>query len=572
MGFLTSDGYIGISRQIAKGSPLAPQKFAQFITGSPNIENEMKQFREGGFGRQGAFVKKVGMKMSPSILVNMRPDIAGLLLTMALGSDVLASATAEITTIDCEADTSGSLNSKYWLLSSITTDYYVWYDVNSVGVDPVITGKTGIKISVATNADATAVATATKTAIALLDDFGADNVAGLVTVTNTDKGAVEDAKDGDTTWTDAWTVTTPGVGGAEFETTTVVCEADVAGSLNNKYWLLSSINADYYLWYNVNSAGADPSVASKIGIEVALATNATADNVATATASALNALGDFVCPAPAAATITIITADKGSVTDATDGNTTWTGAWTVTVQGVDGWLHTITPINSLQWWSIEFGRINMTLLERVEDAKIQSLVISGSAGDLIQMVIEAIGLNVDASAGISTPSPISFETDEVLQFLGGTFTIFGSTSAEVRSFTLTITNNLDPIQTNALTYQQLMEGDLDVVLDMTVKVTTDDEYRKVHYGGSAGSAPSSDVEESQVILFFTNGLLGENNREITITITRLAYLSMPLTELNADSTAYEYAISGIAKKHSTNNLIDVTVLNEQPIEYDALTT
>ena len=97
MGYLSNDGYLGIARQTAKGSPLAPQKFANFISGSPNVENEMKQFKEGGFGRQGSFVKKVGMRMSPSLLVNMRPDIAGLLFTMMLGADAVASATAEIT-------------------------------------------------------------------------------------------------------------------------------------------------------------------------------------------------------------------------------------------------------------------------------------------------------------------------------------------------------------------------------------------------------------------------------------------------------------------------------------------
>ena len=568
MGFLTNDGYIGIARQTAKGSPLAPQKFARFITGSPNVENEMKQFREGGFGRQGAFVKKVGMKASPTLLVNMRPDIAGLLLTMALGSDVLASATAEVTTITCEADSGGSLNSKYWYLYSVGTDYYVWYDVNSVGVDPAITDKTGIKVSVATDADASAVATATATAIAALDDFGAAPVAAVVTVTNVDKGAVTNAADGNTTWTDAWVVTTPGVGGAEFEISTVVCEADTGGSLNSKYWLLSSINADYYVWYDINSAGVDPAIVGKTGIKVSAATDAADTVIATATAAALNALDDFVCPSPAAATITITNADKGSVTDLADGNTTWTAAWTVTTQGVDGWLHTITP-SALMWWSIEYGRINDTLFERIGDAKINSLTISGAAGDFIQMAVDAVGLDIDAS--VSKPSPITLEVDTILQFLGGTFTIFGGVSTEIRDFSLVITNNLEPIQTNALTYQQLMEKDLDVALDMTVKVTVDDEYRKVHYGDAAGDAPSADVEESQVVLFFSNGLLGEDKREITITITRLAYMSMPLTELSAEGAVYQYAISGVAKKHDTSNLIDVTLLNEQIIEYDALT-
>jgi len=567
MGFLSNDGYLGIGRQTEKGSGIAPQKFANFISGAPNIENEMKQFKEGGFGRQGSFVKKVGMKMSPSLLVNMRPDIAGLLFTMALGSDVVASATAEITAITCEA----AVNNKYWYLNSLTVDYYVWYNVNDAGVDPAITGKTPIVVVLTTEQAAVPadVATGTAAAITALSDFGAVSADAVVTVTNADKGAVEDAKDGNTTWTDAWSVSTPGVGGAEFETTTVACEADDTGSLNNEYWYLSSINADYYIWYNVNSAGADPKPAGKTGIEVALATDDADTVVATKTAAVLDAHADFVCPVPAAATITIVTADKGDVTNAADGNTEWTDAWTTTVEGVDGWLHTITP-SALMWWSIEYGRVNDTLFERVEDSKVQSLTVAGAAGDFVTMAMEAVGLNVDSS--VTKADPITYEVDTILQFLHGTFTVFGGESHEIRDFSLVLTNNLESIQTDALTYQQTVEKDLDVTFDATIKATIDDEYRKVHFGGAAGDAPSADVEESQVVLVFDNALTGEDHRIITITITKLAYMSMPLTELSAEGAVYQYAASGVAVKSGTSNLIDITVLNSQNIEYDALVT
>ena len=120
-------------------------------------------------------------------------------------------ATKEITTITCEADGAGSLNNTYWLLYSVATDYYVWYDVNLAGVDPAITGKTGIKVSIATDATAAQVATATAAAINALSDFLAGAVAAVVTVTNAATGDVDDAIDGDTGWTNAWVTTQQGV-------------------------------------------------------------------------------------------------------------------------------------------------------------------------------------------------------------------------------------------------------------------------------------------------------------------------------------------------------------------------
>ena len=111
---------------------------------------------------------------------------------------------------------------------------------------------------------------------------------------------------------------------------TVTVSADVAGSLNNKYFLIGAGNAgiNYYVWFNVNSAGTDPMIANKTGVEVALATGATANDVADAVAAALDALAAFVAPNPAANVITVTNATSGPFTPASAGTTTFTFAVT----------------------------------------------------------------------------------------------------------------------------------------------------------------------------------------------------------------------------------------------------
>lgn len=79
------------------------------------------------------------------------------------------------------------------------------------------------------------------------------------------------------------------------EIANVTTVADVAGSLNNTYFLLSAANGgtSYYVWLNINSAGVDPAIAGKTGIEVDAATGASANAIATAIRSAFSGNPDF---------------------------------------------------------------------------------------------------------------------------------------------------------------------------------------------------------------------------------------------------------------------------------------
>ena len=129
---------------------------------------------------------------------------------------------SQVTKIDGVADSSGSLNSKYFFINAVTvdskkdvgfkiTEYYVWIDVSSGGSDPSISGKTGVEVDVSTNDNAATVATAVKNALNGLSDFsGAMADSDSAQITNANKGAVTDASDNNTGFT--ITTTTSGVG------------------------------------------------------------------------------------------------------------------------------------------------------------------------------------------------------------------------------------------------------------------------------------------------------------------------------------------------------------------------
>ena len=128
---------------------------------------------------------------------------------------------AEITKIITVADSSSSLNNKYFLINAVNTDttvnvgyktvqYYVWMNVGSAGSDPSISGATGVEVTFAADASAPTVATAVKNKLDALSGFsttisasgGADK---LITITNANAGAVTNASDAGST---GFTITT----------------------------------------------------------------------------------------------------------------------------------------------------------------------------------------------------------------------------------------------------------------------------------------------------------------------------------------------------------------------------
>jgi len=114
------------------------------------------------------------------------------------------------------------------------------------------------------------------------------------------------------------TVTQDGTVGLA-EITDFVCKADSSGSLNDRIGHLYSASdaTHYYIWFNVNSEGTDPSYGGMTGIEVAVATGAADTVVASAVQTAVNGLGDFGASV-STNTVTVTNASVGVTTDASN--------------------------------------------------------------------------------------------------------------------------------------------------------------------------------------------------------------------------------------------------------------
>lgn len=123
--------------------------------------------------------------------------------------------TKEVQDITLVADTAGSLNSTFFTFNTTgdTVGYYVWYNINSAGVDPAPSGRTGIAVTGATGATANTLATATRAAITAAISTSVIVVTGAtshVILTNVPYGATTAAADGTAATGFTFSVTTTG--------------------------------------------------------------------------------------------------------------------------------------------------------------------------------------------------------------------------------------------------------------------------------------------------------------------------------------------------------------------------
>jgi len=97
---------------------------------------------------------------------------------------------------------------------------------------------------------------------------------------------------------------------------TTAAESTLSGG---EYFKVSSSTTDYYVWYDIGGESSDPGVTGLTGIEVDIATGASADDVADATQTAIDAI-DGLSASVTDSAVTITNAD-GEGIDVTDYNT-----------------------------------------------------------------------------------------------------------------------------------------------------------------------------------------------------------------------------------------------------------
>jgi hypothetical protein len=141
---------------------------------------------------------------------------------------------AENTMVEFNADVLSNLNNKYFELYSSRNKekYYVWYNVASLGTDPMVPDATGIEVNINANDTAEVVAIATELYVKLAADrnFTVKRTSKCIEFINVEMGPSSGATDVNT----GFSFTTK-VKGAETVVKVIKFEYDANGNLINAY-------------------------------------------------------------------------------------------------------------------------------------------------------------------------------------------------------------------------------------------------------------------------------------------------------------------------------------------------
>ena len=134
-------------------------------------------------------------------------------------------------------------------------------------------------------------------------------------------------------------------------------------------------------------------------------------------------------------------------------------------------------------------------------------------------------------------------------------TLGGGATALVRSFELTIENNVTRQQTDDVTPYDVVEGMREVSLGFDLVFETLDEYNKFHYGGAAGTAISSTIFTTSAVFTFTQSA----NSAVSFNLPAIAYQEFPI-EPDPGGDPVVASVRAVAQR-SGSPVVTATVTN-----------
>ncbi len=245
------------------------------------------------------------------------------------------------------------------------------------------------------------------------------------------------------------------------------------------------------------------------------------------------------------------------------------GFWLWAALGADAvtgtmpnYTHALTPANSLPYITL-WRDIADTLYEQYRDCKVGTLTISGEAG--APLTISAAVQGLQASRLTTAPdsgTPITLESAKAgtagtaYTFNDATVTLSGGATASIRSFELTIENNLSRQQTDDVIPYDVYEGTREVSLSFEMYFDTLTEYNQFHFGGAAGTAVSSTVYTTSALFSFDKGA----NNSIAFNLPSIAYTEFPV-EPSAAGDPVIVSVAAAAQR-GASPVVTATVKNQ----------
>jgi len=220
------------------------------------------------------------------------------------------------------------------------------------------------------------------------------------------------------------------------------------------------------------------------------------------------------------------------------------------------YIHTLTPANTLPYFSFWKG-LSSTLYESYRDCQISSVTIGADAGGVLTAALGIQGIvPVRLTTDPSVTPAIPMATGALYNFNEATVTLGGGATSLIRSFELTIENNVSRQQTDDVVPYDVVPGVREVSLSFDMIFETLDEYNKFHYGGAAGTAISNTIFQTSAIFSFSKGA----NNEVSFNLPQIAYTELsPEPDPGGDPIVVSVAASAV---RGGSPVVTATVKNQ----------
>jgi hypothetical protein len=220
------------------------------------------------------------------------------------------------------------------------------------------------------------------------------------------------------------------------------------------------------------------------------------------------------------------------------------------------YTHVLTPANTLPYYTF-WRDIGDVLWERYVDCKVSTLTISAEAGQPLTATVGVNGLvPTRLTSDPSTAPVISLQSSQVYNFNQAAVTLSGGATTLIRSFELTIENNITRQQTDDVLPIDVVEGVREVSLSFDMIFSSLTEYNQFHYGGAAGTAVSSNIYTTSSVFTFTQGA----NNEISFSLPSIAYQEFPV-EPDPGGDPVVVSVRAVAQR-SGSPVVTATVKNQ----------
>jgi hypothetical protein len=192
--------------------------------------------------------------------------------------------------------------------------------------------------------------------------------------------------------------------------------------------------------------------------------------------------------------------------------------------GAGPYVHTIDTTAATLPYVAFFKMLGGTIFERYEDCMVSSLTVRAEAGQPLSAAMSFMGLSVTRSDAEWT-TPGTYDVAEPWYFHEATIAIGGSTVTNVRSFELTLENNVQQQQTDSIALYDVvpgrreLSGSFDMIFDSTDAFNA---YKTHHYGTTSGTTQPNTLQTQSLSFTFAKG-----TDTVQFTVNKAAYEEFP---------------------------------------------